>query len=119
MARRQDLLKDMVDFFMSEGKVYVRSEYAKLGDKAPVSYKMLNRFFNGQGYNTILKMVQRSYPVEWASIGSKPVDEKPKKPVVSKVKVDKDEEVKTEKKPAKESLSPLDKLRGKKGESDE
>lgn len=116
MAKRQELLKQMVDFFMSEGRVYVRSEYAKLGDKAPVSYKMLNRFFNGQGYNVILKMARRSYPVEWASIGSKPVDETPKKPVISKVK---DDEVKTEKKPAKESLSPLDKLRGKKGESDE
>jgi hypothetical protein len=107
-VKRAEYLKSIVDFFHSEGKVYLRSEYIALGETAPVPYKMFQRLFNGN-YNKVLKLMQRDYPVEWASIGSVLIEE-PKK-VTAPV-------VESNPEPAEESdLSPLEKLRMAKGES--
>lgn len=112
---RTEYLKDMMDFFMEEGRVLTRSEYIALGDSAPIPYKLIARVFSGKNYNTVIRLVRRQFPVEWASLGSKPVEEEPVKPVVKPVK-----KAPSEKKPAKEStLSPLDMLRATKGESSE
>ena len=103
---RTEHMSALIDFFMDEGKVYTRSEYIRLGDAAPVPYKMLGRYFSGKNYNAIMRMLKRAYPVEWSSIGSEPVE------VLSPVFAHKQEE------PAKE-LSPLEKLRLASGESSE
>lgn len=104
---RTEYMSTLIDFFMEEGKVYNRSEYIKLGDAAPIPYKMIGRYFAGKNYNTILRMLKRAYPVEWSSIGSQPEE------TLSPVFAHKKEE------PAKE-LSPLEKLRlASSGESSE
>lgn len=108
---RTEYLKDLVDYFMQEGRVFTRSEYIALGDAAPIPYKMIGRFFTGRNYNTVIRLARKQFPVEWASIGS--VQEEP---VVEPVKKSPSEK----KKPAKEpTLSPLDMLRSSKGESSE
>lgn len=110
---RQDILKTLVDFFIAEGKIYKRSEYYKLKAMAPVEIKKFSRYFNGRSYHTVIKMASKAYPVEWASIGSKKVEEPiptPKKPTTLKKKVETAKE---------ETLSPIEKLRVSKGESSE
>ena len=104
---RTEHMQTLVNFFMDEGKIYTRSEYIRLGDAAPVPYKMLGRYFSGKNYNTVIRMLKRAYPVECSSIGTEPVE------VLPPVFAHKQEE------PAKE-LSPLEKLRlASAGESSE
>jgi hypothetical protein len=79
---------------------------------------MLKRYFGGKTYNTILKMAQKNFPVEWASIGSTKVEA----PIVVKdVVKDVVKEPKTAKLDLNESsdLSPLERLRAARGESSE
>jgi len=107
MARikRSEAYKVVLDFFTEKGKVYLRSEYAKLGDEAPIPYRMFARYFGGNPYNTVCKQISKKYPVEWAAIGSKMVEEEPKpKPVFSK-------------KTKESDLTPLEKLRMTSGDS--
>ena len=113
---RKEMLKSLVDYFHANGKVLLRSEYISLGDKTPIPYRMFNRYFGGSGYNTVMKMARKAYPVDWASIGTTLVEETPApKPAPAPKKP-----AKVVKEPAKESdLTPLEKLRATKGESSE
>lgn len=106
--KRTENIKKIVDFFHDEGRVYLRSEYIALGNEAPVPYRMFSRYFNGATYNVVIKLCKKYFPVEWAAIGSKLVEEEKPKP---KKKAPAPKPVKEEK-PAKEpELSPLEMLR--------
>ena len=113
MLKISEAKKAMIDYFMELGRVPTRSEYRAAGDAAPVPYKLINRQFRGQSYNTVLRGLQKHYPVEWASIGSKPVEAPEAKPVPEPV-------VESILEPASEDdLTPLEKLRSLRGESSE
>lgn len=111
--KKSEAAKVILDYFHKQGKIYTRSEYIALGMEAPIPYKHLNRYFNGVGYNTVLKMAKRKHPADWASVGSKLEEPKPAPAPAPKPK-------KVKKEPAKDTdPSPLDLLRSVKGESSE
>jgi hypothetical protein len=102
---KKEIMETLLEYFTTLGKVPLRSEYKRLGGDAPVHPRLLKRYFNGKNYHAICKTISRAYPVEWAAIGTKPVEKEKPKPVLE---------------PASEDdLSPLEKLRSVKGESSE
>ena len=115
MKAKSDMLKVLVDFFADQGRVLKKSEYYKLtSDEQPIPHRLLTRYFRGRGYNTIIKAASQMYRVEWAAIGSKPVEAPKPEPVKSAPKV------KPVLEPASEKdFSPLEKLRTLSGESSE
>jgi hypothetical protein len=111
---KTEVLLDMVNFFSEQGRVYKRSEYWRENpDILPVNPKTLKRYFGGKTYNTILKMAQKNFPVEWAAIGSAKVEE----PV--KVTPKKEPKAAEPDLTAESELSPLERLRAARGESSE
>jgi len=113
---KPEMLFMLVEFFAEMGKVMTKSEYYRLTpDEQPINHRLLTRHFRGRGYNSIIKTARQMYPVEWASIGSKPV-EVVKEQVVSQPVP----KVKPVLEPASEKdLSPIEKLRTLSGESSE
>jgi hypothetical protein len=113
LQSKKDLELAMLKYFSEAGKVTPRSEWRKLSeDDKPVTRKQFSRFFNGRTYHQVLKSLKRQYPVEWAAIGSVPVEAPKAEPVKAAPKV------KPVLEPASgKDFSPLEKLKSKKGES--
>jgi len=115
LQSKKDLELAMLKYFSEAGKVIVRSEWMRLSEnEKPVTRKQFSRFFNGRTYHQVLKSLKRHYPVEWAAIGSVPVEAPKPEPVKSAPKA------KPVLEPASEKdFSPLEKLRTLSGESSE
>lgn len=95
---RNQILESIVDFFIEEGRILTKREYAALGHSAPLHYRLIKRTFNSRDYHMVLKMCERDFRAKWNSIG-KVVKEPVKEPVEKPVQEWEDE------------LSPLERLR--------
>ena len=104
------MLRTLVLYFQDVGRALNRTEYYNLKNNAPISPKLLVRYFGGMGYNSLVRYAKQSYPEEWSKIGVEPVVEKKAEPII--------EQEKPVLEPASEDdLSPLEKLRSLRGGS--
>tara|TARA_Y100000004_G_C8894028_1_gene403330 strand:+ start:659 stop:1006 length:348 start_codon:yes stop_codon:yes gene_type:complete len=109
--KKTDILQGLLDFFHDQGRVLNRKEYNSLPrSEVPVAGRMLKRYFRGRSYHQIIAMLRKQYPAEFASIGTKPVEE-PVEEVVEDFVEEVVEEPVTSVQDQEDENSPLEALR--------
>ena len=95
---RKQTMDALVEFFQDQGRILTRTEYGALGGSAPVPGRFLKRWFIGKSYPQIISILRKSYPTQFAAIGT--------------IFIDSEEPLNTVQ-DQEDNLSPLEKLRQK------